>query len=366
LKETDIAIIGGGPAGLSAAIYAASLGAKVTLIDDGLELGGQLIKQTHKFFGSEKQFAGIRGIEIAKKMIQDIKGYDNVEVIANATVTGYYEDDVITIVQGVNGDILKKLKANRIILAVGASENMLPFVNNDLPGVYGAGAVQTLMNLYGVVPGNNILMVGAGNIGLIVSYQLLQAGIKVAAIVEALPRIGGYLVHASKIRRLGVPIYTSHTLKEVYGTDCVEKVVISEINQNFEFIPETEKELKVDTICLAVGLSPLSDLLWQVGCQMKYVPELCGYVALRDDNMKTTKDKIYIAGDVAGIEEASSAMLEGQIAGLNAAVSLGYKCDNYKEQDEKLKTELKELRDNPLSEEIKRGIEKALIKKGRD
>ena len=366
MKETDIAIIGGGPAGLSAAIYAASLGAKVTLIDDGLELGGQLIKQTHKFFGSEKQFAGIRGIEIAKKMIQDIKEYDNVEVIANATVTGYYEDDVITIVQGVNGDIFKKLKANRIILATGASENMLPFVNNDLPGVYGAGAVQTLMNLYGVVPGNNILMIGAGNIGLIVSYQLLQAGIKVEAIVEALPRIGGYLVHASKIRRLGVPIYTSHTLKEVYGTDCVEKVVISEINKNFEFIPGTEKELKVDTVCLAVGLSPLSDLLWQAGCQMEYIPELCGYVALRDDNMKTTKDKIYIAGDVAGIEEASSAMLEGQIAGLNAAVSLGYKCDNYKKQDEKLKAELKELRDNPLSEKIKIGIEKALIKEGRN
>jgi sarcosine oxidase subunit alpha len=366
LKATGIAIIGGGPAGLSAAIYAASLGAKVTLIDDGLELGGQLIKQTHKFFGSEKQFAGVRGIEIAKKMIRDIEGYGNVEVIANATVTGYYEDDVITIAQGVNGDILKKLKAQRIIIATGASENMLPFANNDLPGVYGAGAVQTLMNLYGVVPGNNILMVGAGNIGLIVSYQLLQAGIKVAAIVEALPDIGGYLVHASKIRRLGVPIYTSHSLKEVYGTDYVEKAVISEINRNFEFIPGTERELEVDTICLAVGLSPLSDLLWQAGCQMKYVPELCGHVALRDDNMKSTKDKIYIAGDVAGIEEASSAMLEGQIAGLHAAVSLGYKCDNYQEQDKKLKAELKELRDNPLSEEIKRGIEKALIREGKD
>lgn len=366
MKITDIAIIGGGPAGLSAAIYAASLGAKVTLIDDGLELGGQLIKQTHKFFGSEKQFAGIRGIEIAKKMIEDIKEYDNVEVIANATVTGYYEDEVITIVQGVNGDILKKLKAKRIIVATGASENMLPFINNDLPGVYGAGAVQTLMNLYGVVPGNNILMIGAGNIGLIVSYQLLQAGIKVEAIVEVLPRIGGYLVHAAKIRRLGVPIYTSHTLKEVYGTDCVEKAVISEINQNFEFIPGTEKELEVDTICLAVGLSPLSDLLWQAGCQMKYIPELCGYVALRDDNMKTTKGQIYIAGDVAGIEEASSAMLEGQIAGLNAAVSLGYKQDNYQEQDKELKEELKELRDNPLSEKIKIGIEKALMKEGRE
>ncbi|MBU4562690.1 FAD-dependent oxidoreductase, partial [bacterium] len=151
MKMTDIAVIGGGPAGLSAAIYAASLGAKVTLVDDGLELGGQLIKQTHKFFGSEKQFAGIRGIEIAKKMIQDIKEYNNIEAIANATVTGYYEDEVITIVQGFNGDILRKLKASRIIVATGASENMLPFVNNDLPGVYGAGAVQTLMNLYGVV-----------------------------------------------------------------------------------------------------------------------------------------------------------------------------------------------------------------------
>ena len=184
--------------------------------------------------------------------------------------------------------------------------------------------------------------------------------------MEALPKIGGYLVHASKIRRLGVPIYTSHTLKEVYGTDCVEKAVISEINQIFEFIPGTEKELEVDIICLAVGLSPLSDLLWQAGCQMKYVPELCGYVALRDDNMKTTIDKIYIAGDVAGIEEASSAMLEGQIAGLNATVSLGLRCDNYREQNRKLKAELKELRDNPLSEEIKIGIEKALIKEKRD
>ena len=89
-------------------------------------------------------------------------------------------------------------------------------------------------------------------------------------------------------------------------------------------------------------------------------------MALRDDNMKTTKGQIYIAGDVAGIEEASSAMLEGQIAGLNAAVSLGYKHDNYQEQDEELKEELKELRDNPLSEKIKIGIEKALIKEGRD
>jgi sarcosine oxidase subunit alpha len=363
LKKTNLAIIGGGPAGLSAAICAASSGAKITLIDDSLELGGQLIKQTHKFFGSKKQFAGVRGIEIAKNLLQKIKKYKNIELICNATVTGYYEDGILTIVQGSNGDIFIKLLPDRIIVATGASENMLTFVNNDLPGVYGAGAVQTLMNLYGVVPGNNILMVGAGNIGLIVSYQLLQAGIKVEAIVEALPKIGGYLVHAAKIRRLGVPIYTSHSLKEVYGNDGVEKAVISEINKDFDFIPGTEKELKVDTICLAVGLSPLSDLLWQAGCQMKYIAELGGYVALRDDNMKSSLDNIYIAGDVAGIEEASSAMLEGKIAGLNAAVSLGYRVDNFLELNINLRKELKELRANPLSEKVKIGLEKALIKR---
>jgi len=184
--------------------------------------------------------------------------------------------------------------------------------------------------------------------------------------VEALPKIGGYLVHASKIRRLGVPIYTSYSLKEVYGTDCVEKAVISEINKNFEFIPGTEKEFQVDTICLAIGLSPLSDLLWQAGCQMKYIPELGGYVALRDDNMKSSLKNIYIAGDVSGIEEASSAMLEGQIAGLNAATNLGYKCDNFTKLNKSLKAELKELRANPLSEKVKIGIEKALIKEGRN
>jgi len=362
LIKTDIVIIGGGPAGLSAAISAATLGAKIILVDDGLELGGQLIKQTHKFFGSEKQFAGIRGIKIARNMIEELQEFVNVKVFKHATITGYFEDNVITVIRGDHEEILEKIEADKIIVSTGASENMLPFVNNDLPGVYGAGAVQTLMNLYGVVPGKSVLMIGAGNIGLIVSYQLLQAGIHVEAIVEVLPNIGGYLVHASKIRRMGVPIYTTHTLKQVYGTEHVEKAVIGEIDKNYAFIKGTEKELIVDTICLAVGLSPLSDMLWQAGCQMKYIPELGGYIALRDDNLKTTKDNFYVAGDVAGIEEASSAMLEGKIAGLNAAVSLNYRCDDFSGLNKKLKLELSELRANPLSEKVKQGIKKALIK----
>lgn len=358
MKKTDIAVIGGGPAGLSGAISAASLGAKITLLDDGPKLGGQLIKQTHRFFGSEKQFAGMRGIDIAKRLIQRILSYKNIELICNATVNGFHEDGVLTIVQD---KTLLKLKPKRSIIATGASENMLPFKNNDLPGVYGAGAVQTLMNLYGVKPGNEVLMVGAGNIGLIVGYQLLQSGIQVKAVIEAQPKISGYLVHASKIRRAGVPIYTSHALKAVEGNDCVEKTIVCQIDEHGESRPGTEKEFVVDTVCLAVGLSPLSDLLWQAGCEMKYIEELGGYVALRDRDMKTSQSHIYIAGDVAGIEEATTAMIEGELAGLNAAVSLDYACDSYAELKNSLIDELETLRSNPMSEKIEVGIEKALI-----
>lgn len=107
-----------------------------------------------------------------------------------------------------------KYKASSIIIATGASEKFLAFENNDLPGIYGAGAVQTLMNQYGIMPAQEVVMVGSGNIGLIVSYQLIQAGVKVKAVLEASSHIGGYLVHAAKLVRLGVPILTRTTVKE--------------------------------------------------------------------------------------------------------------------------------------------------------
>lgn len=363
VKEYDIVVIGGGPAGLAAATTAASCMAKILIVDDGFQLGGQLIKQTHKFFGSTKQFAGIRGIEIAQNFYREIKKYSNIDILIQSTVTGYYPDGVLTIVKGLNGNEMIKVKPKRVIVATGASENMIPFVNNDLPGVYGAGAVQTLMNVYGVVPGQAVLMVGAGNIGLIVSYQLIQAGIQVKAVVEAMPNIGGYWVHASKIRRMGVPIYTSCTLKEVRGTNEVESAVICGIDQNFNFVAGQEQEIKVDTVCLAVGLSPLTELLWQSGCKMIYLSELCGYVSFRDENMRTSRDDIYIAGDVAGIEEASSAMIEGQIAGLHASESLGYCHPEHDKLNHYLKQELYQLRNNKMSEHIIQGINKATIRK---
>lgn len=352
---TEILVIGGGPAGLRAAAAAAELGAQVLLVEESDWLGGQLIKQTHKFFGSKEQYAAHRGTEIAKILAEPLQSDERVTLWAGASVLGIYEDGVVTVVQD---ERHLKIKPQRVIVATGASEKVLAFPNNDLPGIYGAGAVQTLMNVHGVLPGKQVLMVGAGNIGLIVSYQLLQAGVEVAAIIEGAPRIGGYLVHASKVRRAGIPILTGHTIQQALGEEVVTGAVVQQVDERWQPVPGTEKEIAADVICLAVGLTPLADLLWQAGCAMQYIPELGGHVPRRNEFLATTRPGIYVAGDVAGVEEASAAMVEGRLAGLGAAHSLGYEPERAAGLIEDAQGQLDELRAGPVGEKIRLGLAK--------
>lgn len=358
MKQVEALIVGGGPAGLCAAISAAEEGCKVLLVDRDKELGGQLVKQTHMFFGSEKQHASVRGIDISDILLNKIRNNPNIEIITDSTVLSIYDDDIVSI-ENSNGEYIK-VKPKTIVVATGASEKTLAFPNNDLPGIYGAGAVQTLMNVYGVKPGDKVLMVGAGNIGLIVSYQLMQAGVKVEAIIDAAPKIGGYLVHASKIRRMGVPIYTNYTVKEARGKEFLQEATIWKLDENWNPIEGTEIDLDVDVICISVGLSPLSELLWQAGCEMKYVGELGGFVPVRDENMETSVKGIFVAGDVAGVEEASSAMVEGYLAGLSAANYLGNASYDINKKRGEYKRQLQELRSGPIGGKIRSGLSKIL------
>jgi len=356
---TDVLVVGAGPAGLSAALAAGEQGVDVLVLERGHQPGGQLVKQTHMFFGSEKQYASYRGFEISDILLKSIEGLSNISLRLNTTVLAAYEDGVWTAES--EGKYIK-IKPKAVVIAAGASEKSLLFPGNDLPGVYGAGAVQTLMNQYGIMPARRVLMLGAGNIGLIVSYQLLQAGVEVVAVVEGSPNIGGYLVHAAKLRRMGVPILTAHSVKSADGRANLESVTTWAIDSKWQGIPGTEVTWPVDALCISVGLSPLSELLWQAGCKMVFIPELGGYVPYRDKYMATSIKGVFAAGDAAGVEEASSAMVGGQLAGLSAAEHLGiYIHDNLKHI---CLEQLDALRRGPAGERIRVGIEKSLNVEG--
>jgi thioredoxin reductase len=187
----------------------------------------------------------------------------------------------------------------------------------------GAGAIQTMINVHRVLPGRRVLLLGSGNVGLIVAYQLLQAGAEVVALVEALPQIGGYGVHAAKIRRAGVPILVSTTITQACGSPSVSGVVLSQLDGGGKPLAGSETTLAVDTVGVAVGLTPLAELAWLAGCQFVFSPRLGGHVPLHDDNMETTRPGVYVAGDITGVEEASSAMEEGRMAGIAVAQALG-------------------------------------------
>ncbi|MFC1522203.1 FAD-dependent oxidoreductase [Elusimicrobiota bacterium] len=299
-ETPDVLIIGAGPSGLAAAIELGKLGVKVILADDKDRLGGKLVLQTHKFFGSSSDcYAGTRGIDIAKKLEAEIKKLPTISTWLNSVAVGVFSDKKIGILKN-QQYVLVEPKA--LLVATGARERFLSFKGNTLPGVYGAGAFQTLVNRDLVKPSNRIFIIGGGNVGLIAAYHALQAGIEVAGIVEVLPQVGGYKVHADKIKRLGVPVHLSHTVISANGKSKVESVTIAQVAKDFKPITGTEKTYSADTVLVAVGLTPIDEL----------------YIQAKEFDINA-----FSAGDAQEIAEASAAMFSGKIAGVNIAKSLG-------------------------------------------
>ncbi|MCD4828184.1 MAG: FAD-dependent oxidoreductase [Candidatus Cloacimonetes bacterium] len=297
--EVDVLVIGGGPAGLSAAVELGRLGVRTLIIDDKSELGGKLVLQTHKFFGSvEDSYAGARGNEIGRMLARQALDSECVETWTDATALYVFKDRKV----GVLHDGRYRLVTPKIVLnAAGAREKFLRFAGNTLSGIYGAGAFQTLVNRDLVRPTRRLFIVGGGNVGLIAGYHALQAGIEVAGLVEAMPQCGGYRVHADKLRRLGVPIHTSHTVLCANGEESVESVTIARIDENFASIAGTEQTFICDTLLIAVGLNPVDEFTREA--------EKAGL-------------PVVAAGDADEIAEASSAMFMGRIAGLRIARDL--------------------------------------------
>jgi len=299
--ETEVLVVGGGPAGINTAVELGELGIDTLVVDDKDRPGGKLTLQTHPFFGSREDcYAGVRGINIATILTEKLEGLDCVKVLQTTSAVGVFHDGAVGLYS--KGKYLLA-KPDVAVVATGARERSLAFPGCDLPGVYGAGAFQTLLNRDLVRPSERLFIVGGGNVGLITGYHALQAGIKTVGLVEALQECGGYRVHMDKLRALGVPVYTSHTVIRAEGDEALERIVISEIDRNFKPVAGTRRGFNVDTLLIAVGLSPINEL----------------YAKFREFGIEC-----FTCGDAGEISEASAAIFSGRITGRRVARSLGY------------------------------------------
>lgn len=300
-RQCDVLVVGGGPSGITAAIELGKLGFSVVLVDDKDQLGGKLVLQTHKFFGSMADcYAGTRGNDIGRILEKELRALPNVTVLTNSTVAAVFADRRAGVFEG--GKHYSLIDFRAMVVAGGARERSLVFPGNDLPGVFGAGAFQTLVNRDLVKASERVLVVGSGNVGLIGAYHALQAGIQVAGIVDIMAKPSGYKVHADKIKRMGVPIYLRTTVLCAEGNGKVERVTVAEVDENRNPVLETARTFEVDTVLVAVGLASADEFF---------------------ESVKEHGFPVIKAGDSDEIAEASSAMTGGRIAGLKLARMLG-------------------------------------------
>jgi len=297
--ETDVLIIGAGPSGMGAAKELGSAGYNVVLADDKDRMGGKLVLQTHKFFGSVDDCrAGTRGTEIAGILARELEELPSVTIWLESVVLAVFSDGTVG-VRKPEGYVI--VKPQRLIVAAGAREKSLPFPGCTLPGVYGAGAFQTLVNRDQIRCSKRIFILGGGNVGLIGAYHAMQAGMTVVGLAEGMDRCGGYKVHQDKIARLGVPVYTKHTVLAAHGNEHLESVTIAETDGSFNPLPGTEMNFKVDTLLVAVGLNSVNEF----------------HTRALEFGMKSM-----VTGDSEEIAEASAAMFSGRICGRKTAFSL--------------------------------------------
>ena len=315
--SVDIAVIGGGPAGMAAALEANKLGAKrVVLLERNFELGGILPQCIHDGFGLMSYGESMTGSGYAQKYIDEIRKTD-IKVFLQTMVLEISEDKTIYACNSTDG--ILEIQCGAIILAMGCRERTAGqiLLHGYRPqGVLTAGAVQRYINVEGYLPGTKAVILGSGDIGLIMARRMTLEGIEVKGVYEAMPNPGGLTRNIVQcLQDFDIPLHLSHTITRAHGKHSLEGVTVAELDKSRKPIPGTEEYIECDLLVLAVGLIPENELSVNAGIELD--PKTKGPIL--DDDYMTCIPGIFAAGNVSVVFDLVDYVSEsGRIAAKGA------------------------------------------------
>ena len=312
----DVVVIGGGPAGMSASVESAKNGMKTLLIERNPFLGGILKQCIHNGFGLHYFGEELTGPEYADRFIKKVEKEKNITVLLNTFVTDI-KDKVVTITSE-NG--VQKIKYKALILAMGCRERTpsnIMLTGTRPAGVYTAGAVQKMVNIYGEMPGKKCVVLGSGDIGLIMARRMTMEGAKVLGVYEINPTTSGLRRNVVQcLDDFGIPLHFRTTITDIVGVNRVEGVWIAQVDERYNPIESTRKFVKCDCVILSVGLVPETDLV------EKMLPfNRATKSTFVNDYLESERDGVFLCGNVLHVHDlVDNVSLEGENAGRNASL----------------------------------------------